>query len=120
MAQEPDAERLRRLEARIGAVKGAKAKPAGMGQNFSQAEMAWRMVIELISGIVVGGGIGYGLDHMFGTKPILLVIFLLFGFVAGIRVVIGTARDLQERQMRAMNAQTKAEPPPEPKDDELG
>ena len=109
MAQEPDAERLRKLDARIGAAKGAKAEPAGMGQNFSQAEVAWRMVLELTSGILIGGSIGYGLDYLFGTRPICLIVFLLFGFAAGIRIVIGTARDLQERQMRAMNAQTQAD-----------
>ena len=40
----------------------------------------------------------------------LLVIFILFGFVAGIRTVIGTARDMQERQLRAQS-KTKADPP---------
>ena len=110
MAHEPDPDRLRALEARLEKVKDAKAKPAGTGKDFSQAEVAWRMVIELTSGIMIGGGIGYGLDYLFGTKPILLVIFILFGFAAGIRTVIGTARDMQERQLRAQS-KTKADPP---------
>ncbi len=109
MAQEPDPERLRALEARLSQVKAGPAKPDGAGSNFSQAEVAWRMVIELTSGILIGGSIGYGLDWLFGTKPILLVIFILLGFAAGIRTVIGTARDLQARQMAAMDAQTKAD-----------
>lgn len=111
MAAEPDPERLRALEAKLAKVKGAAEQPGGTGKNFSQAEVAWRMVIELTSGIMIGGGIGYGLDTLFGTKPILLVIFILLGFVAGIRIVIGTARDLQERQMQAQKAETQAEPP---------
>lgn len=110
MAQEPDSDRLRALEAKLDKVKDAKTKPGGTGKDFSQAEVAWRMVIELTSGIMIGGAIGYGLDYLFGTKPILLVIFILLGFVAGIRTVIGTARALQERQMKAQ-AQTQAEPP---------
>lgn len=110
MAHEPDSERLRALEAKLEKVQGAKAGPKATGKDFSQAEVAWRMVIELTSGIMIGGAIGYGLDYLFGTKPILLVIFILLGFVAGIRTVIGTARDLQERQMKAQ-AQTQAEPP---------
>jgi len=109
MAQEPDADRLRALEARLSEAKGGAAKPAGTGKDFSQAEVAWRMVIELTSGILIGGSIGYGLDYLFGTKPILLILFILFGFAAGIRTVIGTARDLQERQMRAQKAQIEAE-----------
>jgi len=108
MAHEPDPERLRALSAKLSKVKDAKAKGPAAGKDFSQAEVAWRMVIELTSGILIGGSVGWGLDYAFGTKPIMLVIFILFGFAAGIRVVIGTARDLQERQMRAMNEQTQA------------
>ena len=81
-----------------------------MKKDYSQAQLAWRMVIELVAGLGIGFGIGYGLDYLFGTKPILLVIFILFGFAAGIRTVIGTARDMQERQLRAQS-KTKADPP---------
>lgn len=109
MTQEPDAERLRALEAKLQKAKVAQAKPKEQGKDFSQAEMAWRMVVELASGIMLGGSIGYGLDFWFGTKPIFLVIFILFGFAAGIRTVIGTARDMQERQLKAMDAQTAAD-----------
>lgn len=109
MAQEPDPERLRALEARLAEAKGSKAKPAAAGKDFSQAEVAWRMVLELTSGIMIGGSIGYGLDYLFGTRPILLIVFLLFGFAAGIRTVMGTARDLQERQLRAQAIETQAE-----------
>ena len=109
MAQEPDAERLRALDAKLEKAKVAQAKPVGRGKDFSQAEVAWRMVIELTSGIMIGGSIGYGLDYLFCTTPIFLIVFILFGFAAGIRVVIGSARDMQERQLRAMKAQTEAE-----------
>ncbi|MEH7828188.1 AtpZ/AtpI family protein [Gemmobacter denitrificans] len=109
MANEPDPDRLRALEAKLAGKKGAKVEPAGTGKDFSQAEVAWRMVLELTSGIMIGGSIGYGLDYLAGTKPILLIVFILFGFAAGIRTVIGTARDMQERQMRAASAQTKAD-----------
>lgn len=111
MAEEPDPERLRALDARLSKVKGAKARPSGSGKDFSQAEVAWRMVIELTSGILIGGSIGYGVDYLFDTRPIFLVIFILLGFAAGIRTVIGTARDLQERQLRAHEAQTQADDP---------
>ena len=44
--------------------------------------MNW--VNTIIQGVLVGGLIGYGLDYLFGTLPILLIIFLLLGFGAGI------------------------------------
>jgi ATP synthase protein I len=52
MADEPDPERLRALEARLDRVKGT-ARPQGpkTGNGFSQGEVAWRMVIELVTGI---------------------------------------------------------------------
>lgn len=56
--------------------------------------MAWRMVIELVTGLGVGFGIGYGLDMLFGTLPLFLVLFVLLGFAAGVRVMLGTAREL--------------------------
>ncbi|MDZ7906871.1 MAG: AtpZ/AtpI family protein [Gemmobacter sp.] len=88
MADEPDPERLRALDARLSKVKGAKVNPSGTGKDFSQGEQAWRMVIELVAGLLLGLGIGYGLDHVFGTMPIFLLIFVLLGFVAGIKTML--------------------------------
>lgn len=96
MVEEPDPDRLRALEKRIEAAKasgGRKGTPTGPG--FSQGEVAWRMVIELVTGMVLGMGLGYGLDRAFGTQPFLLVIFSLLGFAGGIRVMLGTARDME-------------------------
>jgi ATP synthase protein I len=93
MAEEPDLERMRALEARIAKVKGKpqKAKTEG-GKAFSQGEMAWRMVIELVTGMLLGLSIGFGLDFVFGTRPIFLVIFALLGFAAGVRTMLRTAQ----------------------------
>jgi ATP synthase protein I len=52
------------------------------------------MVIELATGIMLGSAIGYGLDVLFGTLPIFLIVFSLLGFAAGIRTMLGTAREL--------------------------
>jgi ATP synthase protein I len=59
------------------------------------------MVIELATGIMLGSGIGYGLDVLFGTLPIFLVIFSLVGFAAGIRTMLGTARELAQKTAAA-------------------
>lgn len=98
MAEEPDEERLRRLEARISERKAKpQAAKAGQVAGWSQGEVAWRMVIELCSGMILGLAIGYGLDWLFGTRPILLVIFCLLGFAAGIRTLLGTAREMNAK-----------------------
>ena len=99
MASEPDPERLRALEARLREVR-APAAPvrSDTAKGFSQGEVAWRMVIELATGIMLGCVIGYGLDVLVGTLPVFLVIFSLMGFAAGIKTMLGTARELGRAQ----------------------
>lgn len=102
MASEPDPERLRALEHRLAAARD-KPKPerSQTAKGFSQGEVAYRMVIELATGILVGVGIGYGLDVLFGTLPVFLAIFSLVGFAAGVRTMLGTARQVQEKAAEA-------------------
>lgn len=95
MASEPDPDRLRALEARLAKAKDqAPPERSSTAKGFSQGEVAWRMLIELMTGMFLGVGIGYGLDVLFGTLPIFLVIFSLFGFAAGVRTMLGSARQL--------------------------
>ena len=104
MSSEPDPERLAALEARIAAMKGGKqrVKPQTVS-GFSQGEVAWRMVIELATGIMLGSAIGYGIDALLGTLPIFLIIFSLLGFAAGIKTMLGTARELGRKAEKAGN-----------------
>tara|TARA_R110002096_G_scaffold408513_2_gene607635 strand:+ start:835 stop:1188 length:354 start_codon:yes stop_codon:yes gene_type:complete len=95
MAENPDPDRLRALEARIAAVKGKPEKAKSeSGKAYSQGEMAWRMVIELVTGMFLGLSIGYGLDYVFSTRPVFLVIFALLGFAAGVRTMLRTAHEM--------------------------
>ena len=102
MASEPDPDRLLDLEARLAKVKGvAPVQVSSTAKGFSQGELAWRMVIELATGIMLGTAIGYGIDALLGTLPIFLIIFSLLGFAAGIRTMLGTARALGQKQAAA-------------------
>lgn len=95
MSDDPDLVRLRSLEERLAkAAEKPMEKVQKTGTSFSQGELAWRMVIELVTGMLLGLAIGYGLDALFGTMPIFLVIFALFGFAAGIRTMMGTAKKM--------------------------
>lgn len=42
-----------------------------------------RIATELVSGVLVGAGVGYFLDELFETAPVLLIIFIIFGGAAG-------------------------------------
>ena len=70
-------------------------------EHFSQANIAWRMVIEMVSGLGIGFGIGYGLDVLLGTLPLMLVIFTLLGFAAGVRVMLRTSREVEQERLAA-------------------
>ncbi|MDP5305674.1 AtpZ/AtpI family protein [Paracoccus spongiarum] len=88
-----DAARLRDLEERLSKMTpGAEAARPMAG--YDKGHIAWRMVTEIVAGIVMGCGIGYGLDHLFGTRPFLMILFIFLGFAAGIKVMMRTAAEL--------------------------
>lgn len=89
-----DAARLEALEASLARAQPRTAPPSQLGGAVDQANLAWRMVIELVAGLMIGFGIGFGLDWLFGTRPILLVVFVLAGMWAGVRTMMRTAREL--------------------------
>ncbi|MBM7069511.1 AtpZ/AtpI family protein [Actibacterium sp. 188UL27-1] len=95
MSDPHDADRLRKLEDRIDALKETQAPQPRADEHYSQAQAGWRMVTELVAGLLIGFSIGYGLDVLFGTLPILLVLFTLLGFAAGVRVMLRTAQEIQ-------------------------
>jgi len=97
---DPDeSERLAQLEARIEALKAKDAPKPHQDEHYSQAQHAWRMVIELVAGIAIGFGIGFGLDSLFGTIPIFLVLFTLLGFAAGVKTMMRSAEELQRQTL---------------------
>ena len=95
----PDPQKLTELENRIARMKAAAAPKPAKEEHYTMANMAWRMVIELVAGIAIGFGIGYGLDWLFGTMPIFLVLFIGLGFVAGVRTMMRTAQEVQNMHM---------------------
>ncbi|MEM9854378.1 MAG: AtpZ/AtpI family protein [Pseudomonadota bacterium] len=98
------------LEARLESAK-ARSKPenARGEEHYSMANVAWRMVIELVAGIVIGFCIGIGLDSLFGTTPIFLVVFILFGLAAGINVMLRTAKEVEAKQAASREVQAAEE-----------
>lgn len=96
---EADKRRLEELEARIEAAKAPEERERHGEDHHSQAHLAWRMVIELVTGLGIGFAIGYGLDSLFGTLPIFLVVFILLGFVAGVRTMMSTANEVQQKTL---------------------
>ena len=93
-----DNDPLRGLGEKIKSAKRSYENEPKVEDHHSGMQHAWRMVIELVSGLAIGFGLGYGLDIAFETLPIFMVIFTLLGFVAGIRTMLSTAKEVQRDQ----------------------
>lgn len=59
--------------------------------------MALRLGADFVAGVVVGAALGWGFDALLGTSPWGLIVFLLFGFAAGIISVMRTAGLIAKR-----------------------
>jgi ATP synthase protein I len=90
-------QRLDSLGEQLAEAKGRHApapgpEPQGQGAALGQA---LRLGIELVAGVAVGGFIGWWLDRLLGTAPLLMVVFLGLGAAAGIMNVVRTAKRMQ-------------------------
>ena len=89
----PEPKELRELGNRLDALQKQQADkhkappPTSMG-------IAFRFSTEMVAALVVGGGMGYGIDWFAGTKPIFLILFFVLGAAAGIRNVLHAAKEL--------------------------
>ncbi len=101
MIDEETKARKAALEAKLAAAKQAHEPKPHMEEHYSQAHLAWRMVIELVAGLGIGFGMGFGLDALLGTQPWMMVVFTLLGFAAGVKTMMRSAREVQEQQQAA-------------------
>ena len=64
-------------------------------KQFNGFSHAFKIVSDLFANILVGGAIGWTLDYYFNTKPILLIFFLIIGFISGIYTSYKSTKKLQ-------------------------
>ena len=106
MSYEPDD--LKALGERMDALK----RETGVGPKPPQAptsgEVAIRFATELVSAVIVGAAIGWGLDWLFKTTPILTIVFFIAGAGAGIINVNRASKDITERTAAAARAAEEA------------
>lgn len=88
--REPDPEgdrrRIDELDERLKKARGpAKDEPRlDLRVSHRQTGVAYRVMVDMIAGLLVGGFLGYGLDRWLGWAPYSLVVGLLLGFAAGV------------------------------------
>ena len=102
MTDPDDKAKLEALNARLQAVKEDHAPKPRTPDHHSQAQLAWRMVIELVAGLGIGFGMGYGLDALFGTSPWFMIVFIFLGFAAGVKTMMRSAEEVRSKQAAEM------------------
>ena len=68
--------------------KDATANRAATASGYARG---FRLSSELVAGVVVGAGLGWGIDRLLGIAPWGLIVFLLLGFAAGVLNVMSSA-----------------------------
>ncbi len=85
MEDKPGQSPLDELESKLERVREAqeKKRPRHTGSGKAMG-LAFRIIAELVIGILVGTAMGWFLDDWLGTAPWLMILFFILGFVAGL------------------------------------
>ncbi|MEY4879891.1 MAG: hypothetical protein RJB62_1360 [Pseudomonadota bacterium] len=92
---DPETDTLDELESKLKEARG-RTKKRPEDTPPSKLGIAFRLSTEFVAAAVVGGGIGWGLDRLFGTMPVFLLILFVLGVGAGFRNVLRAAKEMNE------------------------
>ena len=100
--------RLGSLDRRLSEIRdnrnvrtGQSGEGGGDGAARASAfARGFRLSSELIAGVVVGAGIGWGFDRLLSTSPWGLIVFFLLGFTAGVVNVVRSAGVVPDKTAR--------------------
>ena len=112
------AERQQRGDA---ANRAKQAEDGSMAEAGRAMSLGFRAITELVVGLGVGAAVGYGLDQLTGTTPLLMILFLFLGMAAGVWNVMRIANGMNSAGARtppgggaAQAGGPGAKRPPEP------
>lgn len=109
----PDPDRLTELGKRLDAIQ-TRQEAAPKRAAPAQSTIAFRFATELVSALLVGGGLGWGIDWLFArfgfhTRPVFLIVFFVLGAAAGIRNVMRAATEINAEIAASRSAQGRNE-----------
>ena len=94
-----EARDIKELDERIRSFKAGQEKKEKKNQNSpwrNSLANAFRIGTEFVAAVAVGICLGYTLDKIFGTKVIFLLVFSLFGCMAGMLNVYRSAQEMDK------------------------
>lgn len=87
---------IEEMDARIKNLKSKKRKQAKHKDPRLMWQIAFRVAAEFVSPIIIGLCIGYGIDEFFATKPMFMLIMVIFGCAAGMLNVYRIAKSMDK------------------------
>ena len=88
----PPSPEVGRLDARIRRARDAGNGRVSEGSPPVGLAYAMRLTTEMFAALIVGGGLGWLVDEWLGTRPWLMLVFLLVGCAAGMLNAYRVAR----------------------------
>ncbi len=99
------ARRLQKLDAKLdGKTVERREAEKGRPDNAGFA-MALRLSTEFVAAILVGAGLGWGVDQLLGIAPWGMIVLLLLGFCAGVLNVLRSAGKISDPRAGASSKQ---------------
>lgn len=71
--------------------------------SHRQTSVAYRVLIDMIAGLLLGGFLGFWLDRWMGWAPYSLITGLVLGFAGGVNNAWRTIRQYTEDAARGEN-----------------
>ena len=90
-------DKLQKLKERIDTAETTNSPPPKQKKQ-SGAGFGFKISTEIIAALVVGVGIGLIVDKYLGTKPFGLIIFFIFGALAGFLNVYRVMRRIEKQR----------------------
>ena len=91
-----DEDKLKELKDRIETAKTSNSSTS-VKKKESGAGFGFKISTEIIAALVLGVGIGLIVDKYLGTKPFGLIIFFIFGALAGFLNVYRVMRRIEKQ-----------------------
>ena len=67
------------------------------GDSAKAFALAWSLPFSLVVPMVLGGGVGFLLDHWLHTKPLFVLVLGILGLGIGVREVVKAAALLDKK-----------------------
>ena len=97
----PRDELLRNLTERADAMERQHVRPEGVGASEGAAvNQAYKLIAELLGGVLVGLALGFGVDRVFKIAPFGLIGGVLLGFAVSVWMAKQTADRLTAQALR--------------------